>query len=543
VRCYPFALALLVVTVGTVVYVRSLPNWHTHVETLFGTYSGVLIRHTVPANLVESLLVELIALALGVGLLPAIVSIPWYFKRLSRPRADRRWVFLLSAGVVMLLFLVGTAVSQNGYLGPLTEERYFFYVAPVFWLGAFAALEDRDLSRGQIVASALGLSALFAAIPFLSPLSSETAFLAPVESVVRHVVEQRFKQFGIGGTVQDGLALLALLAGIATAIIWHRWRRARLWWVAGVAAAVQLLITGYAFAVIDGKVQGIAGRTGGSLGALGWLNSRAAGAQATWLENGAVEPAAPGAYPAAVNRMRSTLFWNSNLRSWAALGQLALPVPEWPMTALPGFYPLAIDTTTGYLAPVALTSQIHTAVEATDSPFVQLSGSRLGSSPEGALSLTAPSHPVRAQWLALGLQPNGYFVSGPPAHIFAFAQRSPAPQAVAVTLTIAPPPAPTPATATPATATPAATTPATAAPASSARSVTLVRLGRTTERLTLSAGSGPRVVRLVGCFAPWQSALAGSLRVVHPVSVAGIGLGGTLTAVSLAPAGSSRRCP
>jgi hypothetical protein len=518
-RCYPASLALLVATLVAVVYVRSLPNWHAHVENLFGTYSNVLIRHSLPPNMIEGLLVELIALALGVGLLPAIVSIPWYFKRMSRPRAERRWVFLLSAGIVMLVFLVGTVFSQGGYLGPLTEERYFFYVAPVFWLGAFAALEDRDLSTGQILACAIALSALFAVIPFLATLTSDTAFLAPIESVVPHVLEQRFKQFGVTWlTVQEALAVLVFLAGAATAVIWRRWPGARAWCVLVPAVGLQLLLTGYVFAVIDGKVQGIAGRTGGSLGALGWVDGHARSADVVWLDNAAVEPTA-GAPAPAVDRMRTTLFWNSKLRIWAALPQLGLPTPEWPMAALPGYPPLTADASTGELVPQPAASVMREVVTATGSPFIQLAGTPAAQSPEHALSLVALTHPVRATWLASGLQPSGSIGAGVPVHLFAFAPRSSSTQALAVTLTIVPPPA--------------------ASPGGSAPVVIALRLGPARRSLTLRAGAAPHNVSFVACLRPGQSAVNGSIRVVRPRATPGAPVGGALAAVTVTPLASS----
>jgi hypothetical protein len=521
VRSYPVSLAVLLATLVAVAYVRSLPDWKAHVETLFGTYSNVVIRHSLPPNMIEGLLVELIALALGVGLLPAIVSIPWYFKRLSRPRAERRWVFLLTAGLVLLVFLLGTVFSQGGYLGPLTEERYFFYVAPVFWLGAFAALEDRDLGTREILACAIALAALFAAIPFLSGLTSDTAFLAPVEAVVPHILEQRFKQFGLGWlTVQEALAVLVFLAGVITAVIWRCWARARVWWVVAGAAVVQLLITGYAFAVIDGKVQGIPGRTGASFGALGWADGHARGSDVAWLANGAIEPASGGAPSLAVDRMRTTLFWNSDLRSWASLPQLGLPLPEWPMTALPGHYPLAVDSASGVITPPSATTQMHEVITTNRSPFLQLAGTPRAVSPDGALSLVALAQPVRATWLALGLQPDGRIAAGSPARVFAFAEPAGGARGLMLTLTFAPPPA--------------------LASGAAGSSAMVVRLGPASRRVTLTSGSPPRSVSLLACVAPNQSSISGTIDVVRPVTIGGAVLGGSLARVSVNAAGRSQ---
>src|SRR5581483_1880817 len=149
VRTSPLTAAVLAAIVAGYIYERTSSHWQLEVEKLLGTYSNVVIRNGLSSNMVEGLLVELIALALGVGLLPAIVSLVWYSKRMTRPQLDKPWMFLCASGVILLFFLVLTVFSQGGYLGSTTEERYFFYVIPVFWLGTFAALRDGDVRPSE----------------------------------------------------------------------------------------------------------------------------------------------------------------------------------------------------------------------------------------------------------------------------------------------------------------------------------------------------------------------------------------------------------
>jgi hypothetical protein len=513
VRRYPLSLMLVAGAIAGFVYEQDSGHWQNDVERLLGTYSNVVIRSGVSPNMVEGLLVELIALVLGVGLLPAVVAIPWYARRMSRPQMDRRWIFLLTTGVVLLAFLVLTVFSQGGYLGPVTEERYFFYVIPAFWLGAFAAFEDRDVRTGELLGCAVGLAALYGAIPFLSPLTQETAFLAPAESAVPHILTQRMSQLGLAGlTVQDALALLALLAGIATAIVWRRWPRARPWWTLGAAAMTQLLIAGYAYAVIDGKVQGIPGRTGSDASALSWVDTHAHSHSIAWIDD--LPAAAPPTGTAYDDyQTRTTLFWNSRLTRWALLAQLGLPPVGSPLSALPGIA-LSIATRTGLLTPPATAAGMTEAIGAVDSPFLQLAGATLARSPDGALALTAPSQPARATWLATGLQPDGAVLTGAPVRLFAFASSAAKPRTRIVTFTLAAPTPPTPAT--------------------SMSSIVTIQLGAATRRYRLRAGAPPMQIGLPAYFAARQTVVYGFIDAGH-TTTPGQRVAGMIERVTLSP--------
>ncbi len=497
IRGYPLTIAVLAAGLAVLVHEKANGRLHMHIIEFFGGYSNVIIRNGLPPNMGEGLLVELLALALGVGLLPAIVSLAWFARRISHPRLDRRWIYLFACSVVLVVFMVLTVYSQGGYLGPVTEERYFFYVIPVFWLGTFAALEERSVRAGELLAWAAALAALYATIQFLPPLTEETAFLSPVESIALHVLPQWLSDLGLAGlTLQDALALLTLLAGLITALLWSRSAHARLWWAVGVAAVVQLAIAGYAFAVIDGKLTGIVGRTGGSVTALGWIDSHARSPEVTWLDDlstGAAPASSAVAAGLAANQLHVTLFWNSRLRSWAEVPALGLPAVEPPMSALPGLPRLSVAPSTGQLEPVAEVAGLREGVEATHSPFLQLAGTSLARSPDGVLTLTQLSRPVRAVWLATGLLPEGSIAAARPVSIAAFTSPSAVPAALSVVLTIAP-------------------TGPVAGATSPAHSVLSVRLGSTQQHVVLTAGGSPVQVGLTTCLAAGQAAAAGAIQ-------------------------------
>jgi hypothetical protein len=519
-RTSPLTAIALAASIAGFVYERTSSHWQLDAEKLFGTYSNVVIRNGFSSNMVEGLLIELIALALGVGLLPAIVSLVWYAKRMARPRLDQAWAFQCAAGVILLFFLVLTVFSQGGYLGSFTEERYFFYVIPVFWLGTFAALSDGGVRPGEILACAVGLAALYGAIPLVSPLTQETAFLAPAESVVPHVLVQRLNQFGlIGLTIQDTLALLTLAAGVLAAYLWRRRPAVRAWWIAGVAVVVQLLITGYAFAVITGHIHGIAGRTAGHVAPLGWVDTHTRSPRVAWLDNLSTTAPLTSRASSAEDQQRTTLFWNSSVRSWVRLPEIGLPPVEVPMVALPGAEGVSVNPRTGVLTPAAAVAGLNDVVGATDSPFLQLAGAAMARSPDRVLTLTQLAHPVRAVWVARGLGPDGGIPAVGVVRVAAFAGREPVSgqgTVLAAALRFVPP------LANPRVSKPAPT-------------LLGVRLGDARVRVELTVGGRPVLTRLVTCLTSQSRAVTGTITVRRSL---GNAAAGALESVALSRGGA-----
>jgi hypothetical protein len=491
-RGYPLSLLLSFGALAVVIYEKTSGQWQHNVEALLGSYSNVVIRNGLPGNMGEGALVELIALALGVGLLPAIVSIAWFLRRIARPQFDRRGVYVAGSGIVMAVFLALTVYSQGGYLGSMTEERYFFYVIPAFWLGTFVAVEDRDVRAVELLLVGAALALLYASIPFLGSLSQESAFLDPVESIVPHVLSRRLGEVGLTGlSMQDVLAALALIVGMLIAWLWRRGPRPWLWWAVGVAAAAQLLLTGYAFAVIDGRIPAVVGRTGGSVASLGWIDAHVGSGEVAWLEN--LPSGAPLALPASStgDQLRTTLFWNSHLRSWLHAPEIGLPPVEVPMMALPGAK-VAVRPMTGILVSASSVASLRYAVGATESPFLQLQGRSLAHSPDSVLTLTRVAGPARAAWVARGLLSQGGVPAGGRVFVDAFGDAlTKGRVALTAVLVFSPPPAVAGAPAQPQT-------------------LISVHLGEASTRAPLTVGGRKVRVRLTTCVPP-GSAAAGTI--------------------------------
>lgn len=516
-RC-PFTALALLAFVALLIYARASGKWQHDASVLFGSYSSIILDRTVPPNVTEAVAIELIALGLGVGLLPALVSIVWYAKSIaSRRLEDRRWVILFASSAVLIVFFALSAVEQLGYLGGATEERYFFYVIPVFWIGTFASLEDRrNVKPSEIFLCALAFAGLFGAISFITPgLSQETAFLAPIESIFPHIYEGMKSALG-GLTLEDALAVLTLIVGLLGVFSWKGHRRTT--GATLIAAALfQLAVTGYAYAVINGDIEGVSGRTGGSVARLGWVDRHAAGSGVWLIDN--ISTAAPPMDPAGPgdNQARGTAFWNSSITRWAELPSVGLPPIEWPAESLPNLRNLHANSATGVLSPASDASELHEIVGAIDSPFLQLAGTRIATSPGGVLELERVSQPARAAWLTSGLSTNGQISSAGAIRFSAFdaSEKS-------IAFTFLPPP--------------------TQPPGSPSKSALAIRLGTVRRAITLTAGGPARVVRMLAACGAGAAAARGEISVLNALPVNGAEIAATLTGVTITSEAGGAAC-
>jgi hypothetical protein len=138
----------------------------------------------------------------------------------------------------------------------------------------------------------------------------------------------------------------------------------------------------------------------------------------------------------------------------------------------------------------------------------------LARSPDGFLALTRVEKPVRASWLASGLQPDGFLLVGAPVRISAFpAGTAAGTHAVKATITLVPPPA----------------------SALAQHTVLSMRLGSTRRTVDLAAGAPPRTVTLTGCSKD-GAAVRGSLEALSGVVDAARTLGPALESVTVSAA-------
>ncbi|MBI5105319.1 MAG: hypothetical protein HZB46_10130 [Solirubrobacterales bacterium] len=406
VRRFPFSLAIFGIAVLVALALASRGGLTSRVDDLVGSYGEFQHRTTVPADVPMAALIEVASLAAGVGIVPFIVALAWYPAAL-RDRSDPAARALAATAVAATFGLFTfTIAAQSGFIGPITEERYFFYVVPFAWIAAIAATERVRASATSIAWSGALVAVLYGTIELPYKMNQEL-FLAPAGKSIDHLSEVALNEIrdalGKGGlTGRDLLFAVAAVLAVALAVAWRRAPWLRRWLIAG-AAAFQVVLTGYALLAIDGAVAGgAADRTAGpTLGERGWIDAAATAGDVAILRNAVWRPE-DNALPV----LRDVEFYNSKVRRRVGVPALVAPTEQAPVDALPltdsdvlpdgGFRP--------ELAADEVVSWRH-------SPFLQLAGRRVAASPLGQpVDLLAVEHPARATWLATGLRSDGAVV-------------------------------------------------------------------------------------------------------------------------------------
>jgi hypothetical protein len=412
-RGWPFASALLGLVGLYVVYLAARHRLHYEVQVIFGSYSEIQDRGRISPDMGVGLLIGLVALSLGMGIAPAIVGLGWLFGAARRP-ARPEWTFAFVALVVGAVFALATIYAQGGYLAERTEERYYFYVVPLLWIAAVAALGGGVRPTRRALAYIGGILALlYASIAFVVPLQPQTSFLAPVLASAGHLVPQLIDRSGLTGLSERDLMFVVVAAVTGIVVLAAGRRRAALVAVLAVPAALQLGWTVYAFAVTRGDVAGVPARTAtGCCAAQSWIDRALPGrGNAAWIDNQVrADPAA------AQDQQQTTLFWNDEIVRAVNLTSFGSPGVGVPLATLP-LADGSLQARDDVLEPAGLFA--GPVVQVADSPLLQVAGTHVASSPDGQLELVRAAQPTRARWAAEGLPIDGYAELGKRARLTA----------------------------------------------------------------------------------------------------------------------------
>jgi hypothetical protein len=400
-RSFPFTVMALGAALLAAAYLHHKGTLRSELDALLGNYSNEISRPNVPPDFFMGLGVEVINLALGVGVLPVIAALAWYPRALRGEVGGVTWRFATVTAVVGVVVMATTVYTQFGYLGPMTEERYFFYVVPLAWIGALAAFSGGRVSRQAMLVAGGGLALLAATVPLLRAFDAESLVLAPVQAVANHGIAVLLPKLPLSGfSPRDFLALAIALSVVIGVGVWRYAPRARAVVFVAAPAAFQLAITAHVFAGIDGHVSGLPGRTGPNVAAQGWIDHvEPDRALVTWVNN---QPR-PADGTANV-RQRQTLFYNDTIDANTYDPTVGLPLPVDPLDSLPFARLVAQGGSGRLLDPV----HVGDVVQSVQSPFLQLATMRtLATSPDRLLELDRPAQPLRLRWRATGLASDG----------------------------------------------------------------------------------------------------------------------------------------
>ncbi len=367
-----------------------------------GPYYEIGRRDGVPGNFGLGLLWEVEMLALGVGVLPAILATAWVVGALGRREEPESFRFAALALTLVGVLFAGTLWAQGGFLEFRSEERYFIYAVPFLWIGALAAFDRGDVPRRWLAGGGAALSLVLFTVPVGVQSSGEQLFLGPVSLSSSHLLPRLertvFDVFGLAGllTGRDLLGLVCLLLAGGAALAWGRGRRGRALALVP-AVALQLFMATYAFSGVYGKLKDIGGLTPDiAFADHGWVDRATPGdPRVPLIDNQSGERDAA---------QRNTLFWNDEVTYLYTLGQLNLALPAFPVFTLPRVGSYAADD-------LALSKSLpEFAVTSVDSPLWQVQAETVRTSPGGTLALVRPARPWRVTWLAPSLDTDGQVV-------------------------------------------------------------------------------------------------------------------------------------
>lgn len=397
-RLAPVSHALLGLLVLFAFYRWTGGHLRADIRRLLGTYSELQDRGHFSYNTLLAVAHEAQAMALP-AFLAAAASIAWFLGTLRAPRISTRWSFAVVALVVIAVLWLVSAYVQGGFLGDVTEERYFFYAFPLVWIGAFAALEEPAVARPRLLAGAVPLIMLFAVLGQPRPLDPQSTFLAPGAAVARSMAERLIGAWHLDGvSTQDFLAFVSIIVLLIGTWAWRRGARPRLAAWAFAAGAIQIAFTGYAFAARDGDIPNVPSQTGGIIQLNAWVDRHAGKDDVTWLNTQPQNIA-----PDAGGWQYATVFWNSRISDWAQDPAGGPPVPAPTLAALP-MRLVAFDPATGLVKGLEHAGPFVTYVQ---SPFFQVAGHVLATGPGNNLELLAPAEPVQALWHSQHLELDG----------------------------------------------------------------------------------------------------------------------------------------
>lgn len=139
--------------------------------SLVGNYAGTFEGDLLPHGILRSAATHLAYVAVGVGIAPALLAVSWTLAALVGParREARAFAALLLVLTPLLTFEVAS-FDLRFTPGGFVQDRYLCYLAPLFAVGAVAALLEREQRRAR-AAITLAVGGLFVPLASLAPFS------------------------------------------------------------------------------------------------------------------------------------------------------------------------------------------------------------------------------------------------------------------------------------------------------------------------------------------------------------------------------------
>lgn len=380
-------------------------------ENVYGSYSAYVKQPDLwPAGTGAALIDHVNQIAVGVAVLPVVLTVAFLVTTLARPAGDRRAHALAAVLVLVLpaLVLIATSFDQT-FGGKLPQERYIFYVVPFLFLGTAACLLGRRPSPlAMLAAAAVGAIALlqtdYVPSPF-PPFASPTKFAYPAIDYRTHQLGELF-----GFTDLQAAPILAAGTLLATAVLAALVRsgRARPTFAAlcCILAIWGVVLARFCTARVLAEHNGYAA---------GLVGANRPDEARNWIDRGTPDEATVGMVPSPINarggqpvsagEVDQAVWWDPEY--WNKRVDRVFRVPgAQTYTPFPSLG-LTIDTGTGALRPSSGTMPTHLLLARSDVRFAPRARGRVVAS--GDLVLYTLARSPRAAWAVDGVTSYGYF--------------------------------------------------------------------------------------------------------------------------------------
>src|SRR5262249_22176559 len=190
-RAFPVTAAAAALGVLVVLILLQRGRLQYHLNSVLGGYAQTTSgRKTIPADVGTGLVVEILALTLGVGVIPMLLAVAWWPRAATGALGDGSRAVAAAMVCAIVALFAFTIYWQGGFQGPITEERYYFYAAPLLWIGAFAAVECRCVQRRELLEVGLGLAVVAAVLPLPRIFDIESSYFAPAMTSTNYVIDK-----------------------------------------------------------------------------------------------------------------------------------------------------------------------------------------------------------------------------------------------------------------------------------------------------------------------------------------------------------------
>jgi hypothetical protein len=363
--------------------------------SVLGNYGNVLEGQLVPEGVWVTLQAYLVAMTLGVAVIPAILTVGLLLETLWRPRDRALHALVVLTALVVVAVGFQVANVSVRFVSGLVQERYTVVLAPLLVVCGVVAIVEARRRVFVALAGAVAVAALMAGTDYENARSAFWYLVSPAISTWQDIVEPRLSVLR-GGTSPYLLgAFVVLVGGAVLAVLLRALDRGRALLVLGaVLVAGTLAQTVYS---LDQVVFGEPDAPGYSFGLdedLDWIDARVGSDTDVDLLTRQL-----GSYGETRGPWWEAQYWNRSIRGAFAQSEAGFYVAV-PLRGV------RVDAASGrYVARGAPPRYVVAATSGVPSRPV---GRVVARGPEERLALFAVDAPFRAAWSVVGLSDDGF---------------------------------------------------------------------------------------------------------------------------------------